>query len=35
MGTFPFDLRTEEKEEMHENQFHVDLLSDRLIETTQ
>ena len=35
MGTFLFDLLTEEKEEIHENQFHIDLLIDRLIETTQ
>ena len=39
MGTFLFDLLTkeeeEEEEEMYENQFYIDLLSDRLIETTQ
>ena len=42
MGTFLFDLLTkeeeeeeEEEEEMYENQFYIDLLSVRLIETTQ
>lgn len=35
MGTFLFDLLTEEEDEMYENRFNIDLLSDRLIETTQ
>ena len=35
MGTFLFDLLTEEEDELYENRFNIDLLSDRLIETTQ
>lgn len=35
IGTFLFDLLTEEEDEMYENRFNIDLLSDRLIETTQ
>lgn len=35
IGTFLFDLLTEEEDELYENRFNIDLLSDRLIETTQ
>jgi putative phosphoribosyl transferase len=35
IGTFLFDLLTEEEDEIYENRFNIDLLSDRLIETTQ
>lgn len=35
MGTFLFDLLTEEEDELYENRFNIDLLSDRLIETSQ
>lgn len=35
IGTFLFDLLTDEEDEMYENRFNIDLLSDRLIETTQ
>lgn len=35
MGTFLFDLLTEEEDEIYENRFNIDLLSDRLIEATQ
>lgn len=35
MGTFLFDLLSEEEDELYENRFNIDLLSDRLIETTQ
>ncbi len=35
MGTFLFDLLTEKEDEIYENRFNIDLLSERLIETTQ
>jgi pimeloyl-ACP methyl ester carboxylesterase len=35
IGTFLFDLLTQEEDELYENRFDIDLLSDRLIETTQ
>lgn len=35
IGTFLFDLLTEEEDKIYENRFNIDLLSDRLIETTQ
>ena len=35
IGTFLFDLLTEEEDEINENRFNIDLLSDRLIATTQ
>lgn len=35
IGTFLFDLLTEEEDEIYENRFNIDLLSHRLIETTQ
>ncbi|TDE27828.1 alpha/beta hydrolase [Flavobacterium ranwuense] len=35
IGTFLFDLLTEEEDKLYENRFNIDLLSDRLIETTQ
>ncbi len=35
IGTILFDLLTEEEDELYENRFNIDLLSDRLIETTQ
>lgn len=35
IGTFLFDLLTEEEDETNENRFNIDLLSDRLIATTQ
>ena len=35
IGTFLFDLLTEEEDELNENRFNIDLLSDRLIATTQ
>jgi putative phosphoribosyl transferase len=35
MGTLLFDLLTEEEDENYENRFDIDLLSQRLIETTQ
>ena len=35
IGTFLFDLLTQEEDELYENRFNIDLLSDRLIETTQ
>lgn len=34
IGTFLFDLLTEEEDEINENRFNIDLLSDRLIATT-
>lgn len=35
MGTFLFDLLTEEEDEIYENRFNIDLLTERLIEATQ
>lgn len=35
IGTFLFDLLTEEEDEINENRFNIDLLSERLIATTQ
>ena len=35
IGTLLFDLLTEEEDEINENRFNIDLLSDRLIATTQ
>lgn len=35
MGTFLFDLLTEEEDRNYENRFNIDLLTNRLIETTQ
>ena len=35
IGTLLFDLLTEEEDELNENRFNIDLLSDRLIATTQ
>ena len=35
IGTFLFDLLTEEEDEINENRFNIDLLSDRLIDSTQ
>ncbi|SDG80018.1 Alpha/beta hydrolase family protein [Flavobacterium omnivorum] len=34
IGTLLFDLLTEEEDEINENRFNIDLLSDRLIATT-
>lgn len=35
IGTFLFDLLTEEEDRNYENRFNIDLLTSRLIETTQ
>ena len=35
IGTLLFDLLTSEEDDLYENRFNIDLLSDRLIETTQ
>ncbi|MFV8392523.1 dienelactone hydrolase family protein [Flavobacterium sp. LB2P6] len=35
IGTFLFDLLTEEGDKLYENRFDIDLLTNRLIETTQ
>lgn len=35
IGTFLFDLLTEEEDQIYENRFNIDLLVSRLIETTQ
>ena len=35
IGTLLFDLLTTEEDDLYENRFNIDLLSDRLIETTQ
>lgn len=35
IGTFLFDLLTEEEDDIYENRFNIDLLTERLIETTQ
>jgi pimeloyl-ACP methyl ester carboxylesterase len=35
IGTFLFDLLTEDEDEINENRFNIDLLSERLIATTQ
>lgn len=34
IGTFLFDLLTEEEDRIYENRFNIDLLTNRLIETT-
>ncbi|MGZ5242369.1 MAG: dienelactone hydrolase family protein [Bacteroidia bacterium] len=34
IGTFLFDLLTEEEDEVYENRFNIDLLTERLIEVT-
>jgi putative phosphoribosyl transferase len=34
IGTFLFDLLTEEEDKIYENRFNIDLLTNRLIETT-
>lgn len=34
IGTFLFDLLTEEEDQIYENRFNIDLLTNRLIETT-
>lgn len=35
IGTFLFDLLTEEEDQIYENRFNIDLLTNRLIETTE
>lgn len=35
MGTFLFDLLSEEEDQVYENRFDIDLLTNRLIETTE
>lgn len=35
IGTFLFDLLTEEEDQIYENRFNIDLLSSRLIDTTE
>ena len=35
IATFMFDLLTEEEDHITENRFNIDLLANRLIETTQ
>lgn len=35
IGTLLFDLLTEEEDQIYENRFNIDLLSNRLIETTE
>jgi putative phosphoribosyl transferase len=35
IGTFLFDLLTEEEDQIYENRFDIDLLTNRLIETTE
>jgi putative phosphoribosyl transferase len=35
IGTFLFDLLTEEEDQVYENRFNIDLLTNRLIETTE
>lgn len=35
IGTFLFDLLTEEEDQIYENRFNIDLLTSRLIETTE